>query len=260
MDWWPARESSASASHSSRRCSTHCSCRWLPPWVSSPSASSSDRTAVRTAQRARRGHDRPGRRVPRMAAPMAARGRVTCSTPGGHRRRGLRRFGRTALTAGAVIAVTALHRNGTEMMAVPIWFPDDPSIGEPEIPAVDRTANFASESQFLLRDRGGQRLALPPRARLPGAGPPRLVRGVRRRGPAHRWQLRGARRARAGRSGGPARLIPGGAEDEGQRRVRRYEPPRTMRSNSSTMTDPMIEPRMPPNCTAPSSRSAPKMM
>jgi hypothetical protein len=45
-----------------------------------------------------------------------------------------------------------LHRNGTEMMAVPIWFPDDPSIGEPEIPAVDRTADFASESQFLLRE------------------------------------------------------------------------------------------------------------
>ena len=45
-----------------------------------------------------------------------------------------------------------LHRDGNEMMAVPIWFPDDPSIGEPEIPAVDRTAEFASESQFLLRE------------------------------------------------------------------------------------------------------------
>lgn len=45
-----------------------------------------------------------------------------------------------------------LHRNGSEMMAVPIWFPDDPEINEPEIPAVDRTAAFASESQFLLRE------------------------------------------------------------------------------------------------------------
>lgn len=45
-----------------------------------------------------------------------------------------------------------LHRNGTEMMAVPLWFPDDPSIGEPEIPAVDKTAVFESESQYLLRE------------------------------------------------------------------------------------------------------------
>jgi hypothetical protein len=45
-----------------------------------------------------------------------------------------------------------LHRGGNEMMAVPIWFPDDPEIGEPEIPAVDRTIDFASESQYLLRE------------------------------------------------------------------------------------------------------------
>ena len=45
-----------------------------------------------------------------------------------------------------------LHRNGDELMAVPIWFPDDPEIDEPEIPAVDRTIDFASESQYLLRE------------------------------------------------------------------------------------------------------------
>jgi hypothetical protein len=45
-----------------------------------------------------------------------------------------------------------LHRNGNELMAVPIWFPDDPEIGEPEIPAVDRRIDFAGESQYLLRE------------------------------------------------------------------------------------------------------------
>ncbi len=45
-----------------------------------------------------------------------------------------------------------LHRDGTEMMAVPIWFPADPEIGEAEIPAVDRIAPFASETEYLLRE------------------------------------------------------------------------------------------------------------
>jgi hypothetical protein len=44
-----------------------------------------------------------------------------------------------------------LHR-GAEMMAVPIFLPDDPEIDEVEIPAVDRVAPFASERQFLLRE------------------------------------------------------------------------------------------------------------
>jgi hypothetical protein len=44
-----------------------------------------------------------------------------------------------------------LHRGG-EMMAVPVWFPADPTIGEGEIPAVDRTADFASERRYLLRE------------------------------------------------------------------------------------------------------------
>ena len=45
-----------------------------------------------------------------------------------------------------------LHRNGSELMAAPIWFPDDPEIGEPEIPAVDRTIAMGAETQYLLRE------------------------------------------------------------------------------------------------------------
>jgi len=45
-----------------------------------------------------------------------------------------------------------LHRGGDQLMAVPVWFPADPEIDEPEIPAVDRTIDFAAESQYLLRE------------------------------------------------------------------------------------------------------------
>ena len=38
------------------------------------------------------------------------------------------------------------------MMAVPIWFPADPTIDEPEIPAEDRTVAFAGERRYLLRE------------------------------------------------------------------------------------------------------------
>ncbi len=44
-----------------------------------------------------------------------------------------------------------LHR-GAEMMALPIYLPADPEIDEPAIPAVDRTARFASEKEYLLRE------------------------------------------------------------------------------------------------------------
>jgi hypothetical protein len=44
-----------------------------------------------------------------------------------------------------------LHR-GAEMMAVPIYLPADPEIDEVEIPAEDRTAAFASERKYLLRE------------------------------------------------------------------------------------------------------------
>ena len=44
-----------------------------------------------------------------------------------------------------------LHR-GDEMMAAPVWFPADPTIDEPEIPAEDRTVAFAGERRYLLRE------------------------------------------------------------------------------------------------------------
>jgi hypothetical protein len=44
-----------------------------------------------------------------------------------------------------------LHR-GAEMMAIPIYLPADPEIDEPEIPAVDRAAQFESERDYLLRE------------------------------------------------------------------------------------------------------------
>lgn len=44
-----------------------------------------------------------------------------------------------------------LHR-GAEMMAAPIFLPADPKIGEVEIPAVDRTAPFVTEREYLLRE------------------------------------------------------------------------------------------------------------
>lgn len=44
-----------------------------------------------------------------------------------------------------------LHR-GTEMMTVPVRLPADPEIGEPEIPATDRTAAFEPETRYLLRE------------------------------------------------------------------------------------------------------------
>src|SRR3546814_14142762 len=46
--------------------------------------------------------------------------------------------------------ILRLHR-GAEMMAAPIYLPADPEIGEPAIPAVDRTVPFSSAKEFLLR-------------------------------------------------------------------------------------------------------------
>ncbi|HEX4902315.1 MAG TPA: hypothetical protein VFV42_05870 [Acidimicrobiales bacterium] len=48
--------------------------------------------------------------------------------------------------------IVRLHRAGDELMAVPIWFPEDTEIDEPEIPAEDRTIDFAAETQYLLRE------------------------------------------------------------------------------------------------------------
>lgn len=44
-----------------------------------------------------------------------------------------------------------LHRHD-EMMAAPVFLPEDEEIGEPEIPAEDRTVAFRSETEFLLRE------------------------------------------------------------------------------------------------------------
>lgn len=57
-------------------------------------------------------------------------------------------------------ALVRLHRGG-ELMAVPVYLPADPEIGEPAIPAEDRVVPFASEKDFLLRETtdGGGGLA-----------------------------------------------------------------------------------------------------
>lgn len=44
-----------------------------------------------------------------------------------------------------------LHRRG-EMMAVPVYLPDDPTIGKEGVDAVDRTATFVNERRYLLRE------------------------------------------------------------------------------------------------------------
>jgi hypothetical protein len=44
-----------------------------------------------------------------------------------------------------------LHTDG-HMMTVPVFLPEDAEIGEPEIPAADRTQAFENESTYLLRE------------------------------------------------------------------------------------------------------------
>jgi hypothetical protein len=44
-----------------------------------------------------------------------------------------------------------LHR-GDQLMAAPVWMPADPSIGAPQIAAVDRTVPFSHEQKYLLRE------------------------------------------------------------------------------------------------------------
>jgi len=48
-------------------------------------------------------------------------------------------------------ALVRLHRGG-EMMAAPVYFPADPEIGEPEIPAEARTVPMTGERELLLRE------------------------------------------------------------------------------------------------------------
>jgi hypothetical protein len=47
-----------------------------------------------------------------------------------------------------------LHR-GSQMLAVPVHFPADPEIGAPEIAAINRTATFVREGQYLMRESHG---------------------------------------------------------------------------------------------------------
>ena len=48
-------------------------------------------------------------------------------------------------------SILRLHRDG-QMMTVPVFLPEDEEIGEPEIPAADRTQAFENESTYLLRE------------------------------------------------------------------------------------------------------------
>ncbi len=52
---------------------------------------------------------------------------------------------------GRAKVLVRLHRGG-EMMAAPVYFPADPEIDEPEIPATDRVVDFTGEREFLLRE------------------------------------------------------------------------------------------------------------
>ncbi|CAN5819573.1 hypothetical protein BH24ACT3_BH24ACT3_12230 [soil metagenome] len=64
---------------------------------------------------------------------------------------GVYRADRPVPVTGLAKSLVRLHRGG-EMMAVPVRFPDDPEIGAPEIPPVDRKVAFGSEQPFLLRE------------------------------------------------------------------------------------------------------------
>ena len=52
---------------------------------------------------------------------------------------------------GRAKAILRLHRGG-ELMAAPVFLPDDPEIGEPEIPAENRSVAMTAETDFLLRE------------------------------------------------------------------------------------------------------------
>lgn len=53
--------------------------------------------------------------------------------------------------AGGWKSLVRLHRGG-ELMTLPVYLPDDPEIGEPEIPAIDRSGPMQSETDYLLRE------------------------------------------------------------------------------------------------------------
>ncbi|HEX9682401.1 MAG TPA: hypothetical protein VGA13_04920 [Acidimicrobiales bacterium] len=54
--------------------------------------------------------------------------------------------------SGLAKTVIRLHR-GSDMMAIPVWMPDDPEIGEPEVAVVEgEPVDFGAEGDFLLRE------------------------------------------------------------------------------------------------------------
>jgi hypothetical protein len=55
------------------------------------------------------------------------------------------------LITGKGKTLVRLHR-GNELMAFPVRLPADPEIGEPEIPAVNRSGPFVGEKTFLMRE------------------------------------------------------------------------------------------------------------
>ncbi len=65
---------------------------------------------------------------------------------------GVYRSSEPVMVTGRGKTMVRLHR-GAEMMAFPVRMPEDPEIGEPEIPAVDRSQPFVTEQQFLLREQ-----------------------------------------------------------------------------------------------------------
>ena len=83
-----------------------------------------------------------------------------------------------------------LHR-GAEMVAIPIFLPDDPEIGAPESPVADRSMTFRSEQQYLLREQ------------VPGQAWLALLVYVLLAGIAGAWVIGLARTAAAVRRPGP---------------------------------------------------------
>jgi hypothetical protein len=55
---------------------------------------------------------------------------------------------------GHAKTLVRLHR-GSEMIAAPVWFPADPEINAPEIPAVDRTEPMVRDTKLIMREAHG---------------------------------------------------------------------------------------------------------
>lgn len=92
-------------------------------------------------------------------AAEGARWFLVSSWQGGGRTSGhMKRVGPGQYVADTAIDLTGdyksllrLHR-GNEMMSIPVRLPEDPGIGEPEIPAEDRRTAFVYEEEYLQRE------------------------------------------------------------------------------------------------------------